>query len=52
MNPLWGHVIGIVTLVVMLAFIGIWAWAWLPHHKQKFDTLAKLPMKDAEEDGG
>ena len=48
MNPLWGHVIGIVTLVVMLAFIGTWAWVWLPNHKRKFDALAKLPMEDAE----
>ena len=28
--------------------LGIWAWAWLPHHKRKFDDLAKLPMEDAE----
>src|SRR6185503_6345206 len=41
MNPLWGHLVGIVTLVLMLVFIGIWAWAWLPHHKSEFDALAK-----------
>ncbi len=35
MSPLWGYVAGIVTLVVMLAFIGIWVWAWLPHHKPR-----------------
>jgi len=50
MNPLWGHVIGIVTLVVMLAFLGVWAWAWLPYHKRDFDALAKLPMEDQEHD--
>jgi cbb3-type cytochrome oxidase subunit 3 len=32
----------------MLAFIGIWAWAWLPYHKREFDALARLPMQDAE----
>jgi cytochrome c oxidase cbb3-type subunit 4 len=48
MNPLWGLVVGIVTLVLMLVFIGIWAWAWLPHHKGAFEALAKLPMEDAE----
>ena len=47
MTPFWGHLIGIVTLVVMLTFIGIWAWTWLPYHKRKFDALAKLPMEDA-----
>ena len=30
----------------MLVFLGIWAWAWLPHHKRTFDALAKLPMED------
>jgi cytochrome c oxidase cbb3-type subunit 4 len=48
MNPLWGSIAGIVTLIVMLVFLGIWAWAWLPHHKRKFDALAKLPMEDVE----
>jgi cytochrome c oxidase cbb3-type subunit IV len=47
-NPLWGQVAGIVTLVVMLVFLGIWAWAWLPLHKHSFDELAKLPMEDGE----
>ena len=46
MNPLWGHVVGVATAIVMLAFIGIWVWAWLPHHKPDFDALAKLPMED------
>jgi cytochrome c oxidase cbb3-type subunit 4 len=46
MSPLWGFIAGIVTLVVMLAFIGIWVWAWLPNHKTEFDVLAALPMED------
>ena len=48
MNPLWGQLIGVITLVLMLVFIGIWAWAWLPHHKREFDALAKLPLEDGE----
>ena len=48
MNPVWGQIIGIVTLIVMLLFIGTWVWAWLPQHKRDFDALAKLPMRDAE----
>ena len=51
MNPLWGHVIGMATALVMLAFLGIWAWAWLPQHKRDFDALAKLPMQDVEDEG-
>jgi cytochrome c oxidase cbb3-type subunit IV len=46
MTPAWGHVIGVITVVLMLTFIGIWVWAWLPAHKKKFDTLARIPMHD------
>lgn len=49
MTPAWGHFLGIVTVVVMVVFLAIWAWAWLPHHKRVFDELAKLPLKDGEE---
>ena len=50
MSPLWGHIAGIVTVVVMLAFIGIWVWAWLPSHKPDFDVLATLPMEDRKDE--
>jgi cytochrome c oxidase cbb3-type subunit 4 len=46
MNPLWGHVIGAVIVVLMLAFLGIWAWAWLPYHRDTFAKLAQVPMND------
>lgn len=46
MNPLWGHLVGVATAIVMLTFIAIWVWAWLPQHKRDFDALAKLPMQD------
>ena len=50
MSPLWGHLAGIITVLVMLAFIGIWIWAWLPHHKPKFDALAELADAKTEKD--
>ena len=46
MSPFWGHLAGVVTVVAMIAFIGIWVWAWLPTHKTEFDELATLPMED------
>lgn len=49
MNPFWGTVAGVVTLILMLWFIGIWVWAWLPHHRPTFDALAELPMQDGDE---
>jgi cytochrome c oxidase cbb3-type subunit 4 len=49
MSPAWGHVVGVVTVLVMAAFIGIWVWAWLPYHKRAFDALAAMPMQDGDD---
>jgi cytochrome c oxidase cbb3-type subunit 4 len=50
MSPFWGHVVGVFTVVVMAAFIGVWIWAWLPFHKRAFDALAAIPMQDGDDD--
>ena len=49
MTPAWGQFLGIFTVVAMLVFLAIWAWVWLPHHRVKFDELAKLPLEDRED---
>lgn len=46
MNPIWGHVAGIITTVLMLLFISIWIWAWRAKHRRVFEQLARLPMSD------
>lgn len=46
MNPIWGPVAGGFIIAMMLAFIGIWVWAWMPWHKRTFNALARLPMED------
>jgi cytochrome c oxidase cbb3-type subunit IV len=46
MNALWGHAIGVITLLLMAIFIGIWIWAWLPRHRRTFERLARIPMRD------
>lgn len=46
MNPIWGEVLGYVTVVMMALFIGIWIWAWRKRHKKVFDRMAELPMED------
>ena len=48
MSAFWGQVAGLVTAVLMLAFVCIWVWAWLPRHTRTFDALAKLPLEDRE----
>lgn len=46
MNPIWGHLAGVFILVLMIGFIGMWAWLWLPRHKPTFNALARLPLED------
>lgn len=36
----------IVTLVSMLTFLGIVAWAWSRRNKERFDEAAQLPFQD------
>lgn len=52
MNPIWGPIAGAFIIVMMLAFVGIWAWVWLPRHKRKFDALARLPLEEEADAGG
>jgi len=49
MNPFWGHVVGVLTLVTILVFLAIWVWAWRPRHRADFDDLARIPMLDGQE---
>lgn len=46
MNPAWGHIVGVMIVVLMLTFISIWIWAWRPYHQKNFDSLARIPMRD------
>lgn len=48
MSPIWGHAIGVVIVLLLLVVSGVWLWAWLPYHKQAFDALARLPMRDGD----
>lgn len=46
MSALWGNIVGVMTLILMATFIGIWIWAWRPRHRPVFDKLAEIPMLD------
>ena len=46
MNGFYGHFLGVITVLIMLSFIGIWIWAWLPHHREKFSELARMPLDE------
>ena len=47
MNPAWGHLAGVITLILFAAFVGIWIWAWRKRHRKTFDAMSRLPMEDA-----
>ena len=46
MNPLWGEILGYVTVAMMTLFIGIWIWAWRKRHKKVFDRMSEISMED------
>lgn len=37
---------GILTAVILFAFIGIWIWAWSSRRKSDFDASAALPLEE------
>jgi len=37
---------GIFTLLALVAFIGVWIWAWSGKRKRAFDEAANLPFAD------
>ena len=42
-----GTVRGLVTLALMLAFIGLVAWAYSRRRKAHFDEMAQMPFREA-----
>lgn len=41
-----GLVRGLLTLILFLAFMTLWAWAWNKNRKHDFDSMARLPLED------
>jgi cytochrome c oxidase cbb3-type subunit 4 len=40
---------GVLTLILMLAFLGVVVWAWSSRRKQDFEAAARLPLDDADD---
>jgi cbb3-type cytochrome oxidase subunit 3 len=41
-----GVVRGLLTLILFLAFMTLWAWAWNKNRQAEFDHVARLPLDD------
>jgi cytochrome c oxidase cbb3-type subunit 4 len=42
----WGFVMGVVTAVLLVAYIGIVIWAFQRKRKAAFDEAARYPLLD------
>lgn len=40
----------VVTVLLLLAFVGIVAWAWSRGNRSRFDEAAQLPFADESRD--
>lgn len=42
----WGIAMGVVTGILLVAFLGIVVWAWRKERKKAFDEAARYPLFD------
>jgi cytochrome c oxidase cbb3-type subunit 4 len=40
---------GIVTLFLLVLFVGGWIWAWNPKRKQEFESAARMPLDESSD---
>ena len=40
---------GVLTVVLFLAFIGMWIWAWSKKRKTDFHEASMLPLEEDQE---
>jgi cytochrome c oxidase cbb3-type subunit 4 len=45
-----GTIRGLITLFLLLAFIGLVAWAYSKRRKKDFDEMAQLPFREYPSD--
>lgn len=45
----FGGIRGILMLLLMAAFIGLWIWAWSSKRKQTFNQASMLPLEEDQE---
>lgn len=43
-----GVLSGVVTAVLIVAFVGGWIWVWSARRRSEFDAAARLPLEDSE----
>ncbi|HEY3488241.1 MAG TPA: cbb3-type cytochrome c oxidase subunit 3 [Gammaproteobacteria bacterium] len=46
-----GWVYGVVTIILMIVFIGIVIWAWRDERTPNFEEAARLPLQEDKDSG-
>ena len=46
----WGVISGIVTAILIIAFLGIFSWAWSRKRQRRFDEAAQLALDPEDRD--
>lgn len=46
MNSFWSNLIGVISALLLLMFLGICSWAWNTRNAPTFARLARLPLRD------
>jgi len=41
-----GTLRGLMTAILIVAFVGICVWAWSGRRKERFDAAAQLPLQE------
>jgi cytochrome c oxidase cbb3-type subunit 4 len=44
-----GQLTGAITLILLLAFVGGWVWAWSSKRRATFSAAAQLPLEEDSE---
>jgi len=42
----WGTAMGVITAVLLIAFLGVVVWAYSKKRRRSFDEAARLPLQD------
>lgn len=45
----WGIVMGVVTAILLVAFLGIVVWAYRKERRKAFDEASRYPLFDLED---
>lgn len=43
-----GLIRGLITVALLVLFIGLWVWSWSKKRSAMFDAAAQLPLDDDE----